>query len=154
MRVGRPIPAPPQPVCDFCGAKAVLMQPGESAYPYRDDHGPLWVCTPCEAWIGTYPRSKRHVPLGRLANAELRQAKSELHQALEPLVAAKMRRDGCRAFEARAKGIRWLAAQLGLADTSGSIHAFDAAQCRQAIGLIGAFLAQRRGAAGEPGDES
>jgi hypothetical protein len=145
MRVGRPVPALPQPVCDYCGAKALLARHGDDAYPYRDEHGPLWVCPPCDAWIGVYPRSRRNVPLGRLANTELRQAKSELHDALEPLVAAKMRRDGCNAFEARAKGVRWLAGQLGIDPGANTIHSFDAAQCRQAMQLIAAFHARKSG---------
>ncbi len=123
----------------------MLVRHGDAAYPYRDEHGALWICPPCEAWIGIYPRSKRNVPLGRLANAELRQAKSDLHAALEPLVAAKMRRDGCNAFEARAKGIRWLAAQVGADVASSTLHTFDAQQCRQAIDLIGAFLSRKTG---------
>ncbi|MBU9645122.1 zinc-finger-containing protein [Burkholderia gladioli] len=152
MRVGRPVPALPQPVCDYCGGKALLARFGDAAYPYRDEHGELWVCPPCDAWIGIFPRSRRHVPLGRLANAELRQAKSDLHAALEPLVAAKMRRDGCNAFEARAKGIRWLATQLGQ-DPATTIHGFDLETCRAAIALVREFLSNRqRGEAADPVD--
>lgn len=154
MRVGRPVPALPQPVCDYCGEKALLARFGDAAYPYRDEHGELWVCPPCDAWIGIFPRSRRHVPLGRLANAELRQAKSDLHAALEPLVAAKMRRDGCNAFEARAKGIRWLATQLGQ-DPATTLHGFDLETCRAAIALVREFLANRqRGEAADPVDGS
>ena len=40
---------------------------GDEAYPYREDHGPLWLCADCQAWIGIFPRSTRNVPLGRLA---------------------------------------------------------------------------------------
>jgi hypothetical protein len=104
MRVGRPVKALPQPACDYCQARAVLRRHGDDGYPYRDDRGPLWTCAPCGAWIGTFPRSKRNLPLGRLANASLRDLKAKLHAALEPLVQAKVRRDGCNAFEARAKG--------------------------------------------------
>ncbi|AJX19710.1 hypothetical protein AQ910_24140 [Burkholderia pseudomallei] len=143
MRVGRPVPALPQPVCDYCGAKALLARFGDDAYPYREDHGELWICSPCDAWIGVFPRSRRHVPLGRLANAELRHAKSELHAALEPLVAAKMRRDGCNAFEARAKGIRWLATQLGLDAASSTIHTLDLDACRHALRLVEQFMSRK-----------
>ncbi|MEX3630573.1 MAG: zinc-finger-containing protein [Burkholderia sp.] len=152
MCVGRPVSALPQPVCDYCGEKALLARFGDAAYPYRDEHGELWVCPPCDAWIGIFPRSRRHVPLGRLANAELRQAKSDLHAALEPLVAAKMRRDGCNAFGARAKGIRWLATQLGQ-DPASTIHSFDLEACRAALPLVREFLANRqRGEAADPVD--
>ena len=144
MRVGRPVKALPQPLCDYCGARAVLARHGEHAYPYREDHGPMWVCTACEAWIGVHARSTRNVPLGRLANGALRDAKSRLHDALEPLVAAKMRRDGVNAFEARGKAIRWLADELRFEIASPSLHLLSLEQCEQAIAHIEAFVAARR----------
>lgn len=144
MRVGRPIPALPQPMCDYCGKPAVLVRYGDTDYPYRADHGRVWICVSCAAWIGVYANSRRHVPLGRLANAELRQAKADLREALEPLVAAKMRRDGCNVFEARAKGLRWLGAALGIEPDACSLHALDLDQCRQARQRLDAFLADRQ----------
>ena len=143
MRVGRPVKPLPQPHCEYCGKAAVLARVGDEAYPYRDDHGPLWICASCQAWIGTFPRSARHVPLGRLADATLRDLKAKLHAALEPLVQAKMRRDGCNVFEARAKGYRWLAKQIGLEPEKGSIHALDAEQCERAIAIVEQFERQR-----------
>ena len=68
MRVGRPIKALPQPLCDYCSAHAAFVKYSEASYPYRDDHGALWVCTACQAWIGIHSRSTRNVPLGRLAD--------------------------------------------------------------------------------------
>lgn len=106
MRVGRPIPAPLQPLCDYCGGKAHLAHVGDEAYPYGADHGAVWVCSSCQAWIGVRSRSRLHAPLGRLANADLRVAKKRLHDALEPFVAAKLRRDGANPFEARGKAIK------------------------------------------------
>jgi hypothetical protein len=93
VRVGRPIKALPQPLCDYCGVHAALVKYAEAAYPYREDHGALWVCTTCEAWIGIHSRSTRNVPLGRFADGALRDAKSRLHDTLEPLIAGKVRRD-------------------------------------------------------------
>jgi hypothetical protein len=84
------------------------------------------------------------VPLGRLANAALRDAKSRLHDALEPLVAAKMRRDGVNAFDARGKAMKWVIASLGLEVDTPSIHALSLEQCEQAIGYIADFQASRR----------
>ncbi|MDE1182303.1 zinc-finger-containing protein [Paraburkholderia sp.] len=149
MRVGRPVKALPQPMCDYCGARATLLRAGEDGYPYRDDHGPLWVCVPCQAWIGIPARSTRHVPLGRLADAALRDAKSRLHDALEPLVAGKVRRDKVNVFEARGKAIRWLATELGFDLPTPSIHALTLAQCEQAIAHAEAFIAGRRDGVGE-----
>ncbi|ODV43417.1 hypothetical protein AWV79_17315 [Cupriavidus sp. UYMMa02A] len=144
MRVGRPIPAPVQPVCDDCGNVAQLAQAGDTAYPYLEDHGPVWICAPCQAWIGVRPRSRQHTPLGRLANAELRDAKKRLHDALEPLVVGKMRRDGVNPFEARGKAIKWLASELNFNLSTPSIHALTREQCEQAIRYISEFQAARQ----------
>ncbi|PLZ04460.1 hypothetical protein CY652_00020 [Burkholderia sp. WAC0059] len=144
MRVGRPVKALPQPLCDYCGERAVLARYGDEAYPYRDDHGPLWICTACGAWIGVHARSTRNVPLGRLADAALREAKSRLHDVLEPLVAAKVRRDGVNAFEARARAIRWAADALGFEPAHASLHHLSLEQCEQAIRYVEAFMAARR----------
>lgn len=144
MRVGRPVKALPQPVCDYCQAHAILLRYGEADYPYRDDHGPLWACMPCRAWIGVFARSRRNVPLGRLANATLRELKAKLHAALEPLVQAKMRRDGCSAFEARGRGYQWLAQQMHIEAKLCTPHLLDDAQCQQALEIIGRFVEASR----------
>ncbi|QYY33749.1 DUF3268 family zinc-finger domain-containing protein (plasmid) [Cupriavidus pinatubonensis] len=144
MRVGRPIPAPVVPVCDICGNSAQLAQAADPMYPYLEDHGPVWICVPCQAWIGVRPRSRQHAPLGRLANAALRDAKKRLHDALEPLVAAKIRRDGVNPFEARGKAIKWLAAELGFSLSTPSIHALSFEQSEQAIQYLAKFQASRQ----------
>jgi hypothetical protein len=144
MRVGKPVKALPQPSCDYCGSRALLARYGDESYPYRGDQGPLWICTACQAWIGVYARSKHNLPLGRLADATLREAKSKLHDALEPLVAGKVRRDGVNAFEARAKAIRWVATELGFDPVPASIHAFTPEQCEQALRYVEAFVEARR----------
>ncbi|KMZ13830.1 Phage protein [Candidatus Burkholderia humilis] len=144
MRVGRPVKLLPHPDCDYCGAPAMLVRSGDEAYPYREDHGPLWMCVPCQAWIGIFPRSTRNVPLGRLADARLRDLKTNLHATLEPLAQAKVRRDGCNIFEARAKGLKWLAQQIGaeLPDKS-SIHTLNVDQCERTIAVIERFEQER-----------
>ncbi len=139
MRVARPVKPLPQPHCEYCGASAVLVRLCDVSYPYRDDHGPLWLCEPCQAWIGIYARSKRHVPMGRLANAELREWKIKLHAALEPMAAAKARRDAISIFEARAKGYRWLARALQIDEKACNIDQLSADQCRAAVHVIEQF---------------
>jgi hypothetical protein len=143
MRVARPVQPLPHPQCDYCGTAAVLTRPGDEAYPYREDRGAIWVCQPCQAWIGIYSRSTRNVPLGRLANAELREWKAKLHAALEPMAAAKARRDGISIFEARAKGYRWLASALQIDEKACTIHQLDADQCRAAVEVIEKFEQER-----------
>ncbi|MDR5773690.1 MULTISPECIES: zinc-finger-containing protein [unclassified Caballeronia] len=144
MRVGRPVKPLPHPDCDYCGAPATLVRSDDEIYPYRDDHGPLWDCAPCQAWIGVFARSTRQVPLGRLADAALRDLKTKLHAALEPLAQAKVRRDACNIFEARAKGLKWLAQQIGADTVKPSIHSLDAAQCERAIAILEEFARTRQ----------
>ncbi|MGF6638473.1 hypothetical protein OKW38_000541 [Paraburkholderia sp. MM5496-R1] len=144
MRVGKPVKALPQPSCDYCGNRALLARYGDESYPYRSDQGLRWICTSCQAWIGVYSRSKHNLRLGRLADATLREAKSKLHDALEPLVAGKLRRDGVNAFEARAKATRWVATELGFDSVPASIHAFTPEQCEQALRYVEAFIEARR----------
>ena len=146
MRVGRPIKALPQPLCDYCGTHAALVKSGEAPYPYREDHGPVWICTACQAWIGIHARSTRNVPLGRLADGALRDAKSRLHDTLEPLVAGKIRRDRVNPFEARAKAIRWVSGELGFEPVPASIHNLSLDQCEQAIRRVETYIADRRSA--------
>jgi hypothetical protein len=148
LRVGRPVKPLPRPLCDYCGAHAVLTRAGDQAYPYREDHGPVWLCAPCQAWIGVLARSTRNIPLGRLADAQLRDAKSRLHDTLEPLVAGKVRRDRVNAFEARARAIRWVSTELGFDPLPPNIHALSLDQCQQAIRYVETFIANRRNASG------
>jgi hypothetical protein len=102
------------------------------------------VCTPCQAWIGIFTRSARNVPLGRVANAELREWKAKLHSALEPMAEAKVRRDGGKIFAARAKGYTWLAGLLGIEESKCSIHLLDIDQCKAAVAIIARFELERR----------
>jgi hypothetical protein len=139
MRVARPVQPLPHSHCDYCGAAAELARAGDIAYPYQEDHGTLWVCQPCQAWIGIYSRSTRNVPLGRLANGELRELKAKLHAALEPMAAAKARRDAISIFEARAKGYRWLASALQIDEKACNIHQLSADRCRAAVHVIEQF---------------
>jgi hypothetical protein len=144
MRVGRPVKALPQPICSYCGQNAALARAGDETYPYREDHGPIWICTACQAWIGTHSRSTRHVPLGRLADAALREAKSQLHDALEPLIAAKVRRDAVNPFSARAKALHWVSTELGFDPAPASIHDMSLDNCQKAIRYVEAFVQARR----------
>ncbi len=63
--------------------------------------------------------------------------------ARAPRAAPKRGRDGCNAFEARAKGIRWLATQLGLDAASSTIHTLDLDACRNALRLVEQFMSRK-----------
>lgn len=70
--------------CPYCKQSANKV-PGNVIYPHRPDlaEKQFWLCTPCDAYVGIDELSGR--PLGRLADAPLRAAKRQAHEAFDPL---------------------------------------------------------------------
>ncbi|MEG9741631.1 zinc-finger-containing protein [Enterobacter roggenkampii] len=110
-------------ICDYCGNKAALVT-GRKIYPHRPDLFPLrfWHCEPCKAWVGCHKNIDAQ-PLGRLANAELRLAKSAAHRDFDPLwKSGEM---------TRKQAYQWLSNQLGIPSESCHIGMFDVATCQR-----------------------
>lgn len=80
----------PNVVCPYCGNKAELV---DSAVVYGRSYGIIWLCYPCDAYVGVHKNSPRHAPLGRLANKELREWKMRAHEVFDQLwISARMTR--------------------------------------------------------------
>lgn len=112
--------------CPYCGATAQLVD-SSAVYKGRTD---LWgkaiyVCTPCDARVGCHAGTA--VPLGRLANAELRQAKVDAHAAFDPL----WRTGGYT----RGTAYRWLQKAMGRTRAECHIGLFDVDDCRKVTEL-------------------
>lgn len=115
--------------CDYCGNDAELVT-GNVIYPHRRDHLVLrkfWLCRPCDAYVGTHENSNA-VPLGRLANAELRALKQQVHKAFDPLW---LRRE-----MSRTEAYRWLAQALDIPEGECHVGMFDTARCRAALAAL------------------
>jgi len=118
------------PKCDYCRRDAELVA-GAVMYPARPDLARLffWRCEPCGAHVGCHQAGKGYgdgtVPLGRLANAELRAAKSAAHAAFDPLW-----RSGNRT---RHQAYAWLAEELGIKTHNCHIGMFDVDLCRATV---------------------
>jgi hypothetical protein len=133
------------PKCPYCDRPAQLVS-GATIYPHRPDLLSLkfWQCAPCEAHVGCHRAGARvdgvisdgTIPLGRLANAELRRAKSAAHAAFDPLW--KSRQMG------RREAYAWLAKRLGISQANCHIGMFDVAACKAVVGIV-----QSRGKAHE-----
>lgn len=113
------------PYCPYCGQDAVLHR--TSMHVFRRDYGPIWECPSCSARVGCHPGST--VPLGGLANAAARKARSDAHAAFDRLWYAKIGRDGCSKHEARSAAYAWLAKQLGITAQDCHIGQFDRVMC-------------------------
>lgn len=126
----------PDVLCDYCGQQAQL-QTGRQVYPHRRDlhDRRFYVCPPCDARVGCHPGTTE--PLGRLANAALRQAKQAAHAAFDPLWQDNQSRGGRRAGrrrnERRKRAYAWLAEQLGIAEKDCHIGMFDVATCQRVV---------------------
>lgn len=123
------------PDCDYCGKPSELVS-GAVLYPH---HGQKFAdkyffrCAPCQAWVGCHDGTFK--PLGRLANAELRRAKSAAHFAFDKLWQGKMRRDKCSKSVAREAAYGWLAKELGIAREDCHIGQMDLAMCDRVIAV-------------------
>lgn len=124
------------PVCPYCGAAARIVT-GGYVYPHRADLNDLrfWYCDAGHdaAYVGCHKRgrggSDGTKPLGRLADAELRRAKSAAHRAFDPLW-----KDGV--FESRKAAYSWLSKEMGV--TEAHIGEFDTDQCKRVVRLSAA----------------
>jgi hypothetical protein len=121
------------PLCPYCGATSVLVT-GDVIYPWRRDlaEKQFYRCSACpDAYVGCHPGTTN--PLGRLADAKLRLAKSHAHAVFDPLWEAKVEREGLSKGHARGKGYTWLAAQLGIDPKDCHIGMMDVETCMRVV---------------------
>jgi hypothetical protein len=118
--------------CPYCQGEVTFMANSAPIYNGRN-FGPIHICHPCRAWVGCHPNT--YNPLGRLADATLRKAKSNAHRAFDPLWQAIQVRDGISKGEARARAYRWLAQQLGIDPPACHIGMFDVELCRRVVSV-------------------
>lgn len=120
------------PDCPYCQSPSVLAK-GAVIYPHRSDLAgkDFWHCAPCKSWVGCHDGTLK--PLGRLADAKLRAAKTHAHAAFDRLWQGKMRRDKCSKKAARGAGYAWLADQLGIAREDCHIGLFDVETCARVV---------------------
>lgn len=114
------------PFCQYCGQDAVLT---DSAAIYGGrSYGMVWLCAPCDAWVGVHRDSPTHAPLGVLANKELRLAKQAAHRAFDPIWKGGPMKRG--------QAYKWLSEQMGLPRSKCHIGYFSVAQCHQVVGVM------------------
>lgn len=118
-------------ICDYCNNEAHPVT-GDTIYPHRPDLRGLrfWHCEPCSAYVGCHRGTAR--PLGRLANAELRQAKQEAHAAFDPLWKFHTFSNGYQTMT-RTMAYKWLAEQLKIEVANCHIGIMDVEMCRRVV---------------------
>lgn len=73
----------PIPVkCDYCGADVIYTSNAE-IYGREYGNGRCYKCTGCDAYVGVHTGT--NIPLGRLADKELRSLKKKCHALFDPV---------------------------------------------------------------------
>lgn len=107
-------------ICPYCGQRAELV---DSAVIYGRSYGNIYLCEPCDAYVGTHRRNNK--PLGTLANKQLREWRKRAHRAFDPLwKSGKMTRDDA---------YKWLSRKMNLPPRKTHIGMFDIRQCKRVI---------------------
>lgn len=118
--------------CPYCGDQAELVT-GVVIYPHRPDLADkkFYVCRPCAAYVGCHPGTD--IPLGRLADLELRKAKQKAHAAFDPLWLGTLLH---RPEMKRRAAYVWLAKALGLSEAETHIGMFDVETCLKVVAAV------------------
>lgn len=125
-------------ICPYCEEPAVFLASSAEVYRGRD-FGPLYICRRDGAWVGCHPGTTR--ALGRLANAELRKWKNEVHRVFDPVWQRRLKVKQAvdpKYTRAHARGGRYkkLGELLGIPKAEVHIGMFDVETCKRAIAII------------------
>ena len=123
--------------CPYCCKPAVLV---DSSAIYKKSYGMIWLCQPCQAWVGVHKNDGKNRPLGTLANEETRHARRMAHGAFDPLWKADLDK-GEPKHKVRARVYVWLAKELGIEKKDCHIGLFDLKTCVRVIEIC---VARRR----------
>ena len=127
--------------CPYCGSRAYL-RPASVVYgDHTDDAGAkLYVCArypACDAYVTAHKDTL--LPMGTLADRNLRRKCMEAHAALSRLIDSGLM--------TRKQAYRWLQTQFGLPESEAHIAKFSELRCQKVIDLCRTFSqAQARAA--------
>lgn len=140
----RPPRVDPQAVqdlwCPYCGQKAMLRNAAE-VYGAKYAHvGNLYVCPQwptCDSYVGCHRGTM--VPLGRMADKELRLAKSAAHRMFDALWKKRVLQ-GLDKKTARGAGYAWLSKATGINREKCHIGMMDVKECREVIAVCAPYF--------------
>jgi hypothetical protein len=109
------------PICPYCSLTSKLVN---SSIIYDKDYGNIYICFPCNAYVGTHKKDKI-TPLGTLANKELREWRQKAHLYFDKTWKNKPR--------SRQKEYKKLAKWLGIEKEECHIGMFDIEYCKKVL---------------------
>ena len=120
--------------CPYCESKTEFI---DSSYIYGRSYGMIYCCKPCIAYVGVHKGTDK--ALGRLANAELREAKKEAHRYFDLLWKKKIE-FGYSKSEGRSKAYKWISDEMKIKPADTHIGMFDVDRCNRVVELCKAVL--------------
>ena len=120
--------------CPYCGSQAYL-RPATVVYGKKASapNAQLYVCgrfPACDSYVAAHRDS--HLPMGTLANADLRRQRVMAHAAFNRLWESGLM--------TRKQAYRWLQAKLGLPEQETHIGKFATYRCEQVIQLCNSLF--------------
>ena len=113
-------------ICRYCGNEVVFVSNSE-VYGKEYFGGKIYLCRNCTAYVGTHKGTD--IPLGTLANEELRKARNLAHMYFDKLWRGKTRQD------TRYNMYGWLAKKMNLPREETHIAMFEKEQCEKVVEL-------------------
>ena len=112
-------------ICPYCDIEAELI---DSVEVYKKSYGFIYLCRNCGAYVGVHKSTLE--PLGRLANAELRELRKEGHDLFDKLWRGENR------IMKRKDAYSWLAEEMKIERDDCHFSQFSNEQIKQAILIL------------------
>lgn len=113
-------------ICRYCGSPVVFTSNAE-IYGREYGTGKCYLCRNCRAFVGVHPGT--NIPLGTLANNELREWRKQAHYWFDQIWKNPTR------ITTRYKAYEWLSNELGLPRAKTHIGMFEKEECKKTIML-------------------
>lgn len=108
--------------CRYCGSKVIFT---------KNKFGYIYKCSNCDSYVGVHRGTQ--VPLGTLANKELRHWRGMAHKYFDILWRHKKIVHNDK--NGRHKAYKWLAQEMGLTKNECHIAKFDIEECKTVVAL-------------------
>lgn len=119
--------------CPYCLKETELV---DSQTVHQDSHGMIYLCAPCQAWVGTKYGDQG---LGFVAKQSLRNLRREAFQLFSRI--CKRRAElGVKERTAFLNGYKWVASFLNIETDESHFSFFDEDQCKQVISECKKFI--------------
>jgi len=108
-------------ICQYCNKPAMLV---DRTVVHKHGYGYVWMCEPCDAYVGIHLNSPTWKPIGTLAKKDLRGLRVKVHKVFDKLWTDK---------KDRSKIYCWLSAKMGIPIRLTHISMFNNEQCEEAL---------------------